>query len=608
MRPWVIFAGCTLIVGALYWAQAILVPIAVSVLLTFALNPLVSTLQRWIGKTVAVLGVVMAVMGSLGLASWVVGRQMALLVEDLPAYRLNIQQKVDDVRRMSRGGSVEKVQQTLEDIKQQVSEPETRRGSLSRPVVVESQQVAGLWGFPAWAGSLLEPIATAMLVTVLVIFMLLERGDLRDRIISLIGHGHLATTTRAFDEAATRVSRYLLMQSLVNLMFGAGVAIGLFLIGVPYALLWAALSAALRFIPYVGPWIGAALPIVVSLAAFPGWNKALWVVGLYAGLELLTNLVLETLLYAGAAGVSQVALLVAVAFWTWLWGPLGLLMATPLTVCVVVLGKHVPGVEFVATLLADAPPLTADVSYYQRLLARDLSEASDLLERHAKSNEPDTTFDALMLPALNYAERDRLEGRLSVDEEAAVIAATRELMEDVTASVTKGGTPDEPTRPEDFQLPILGYPANALSDLLALQMLGQVLGGTRAALHVTSGTMMVSELVMTVVREGYLVVCIADLPPSPSTRSRYLVKKLRSAVPDLRVVVGRWAPPGLAGDEPGPLLEAGATHVGTTLTQTRDQLCELARHFRHMERPASHPAPATEPLLSPPSASKTDLA
>jgi predicted PurR-regulated permease PerM len=593
LRPWVIFAGCTLIVGALYWAQAILVPIAVSVLLTFALNPLVSTLQRWIGRTVAVLGVVVAVMGALGLASWVVGRQMALLAEDLPAYRLNIQQKIDDVRSMSQGGSVEKVQQTLEDIKQQVSEPDPRRGTVSRPLVVESQQVAGLWGFPTWVGSVLEPIATAMLITVLVIFMLLERMDLRDRIISLIGHGHLATTTRAFDEAATRVSRYLLMQSLVNLLFGVGVAIGLFLIGIPYALLWAALSAALRFIPYVGPWIGAALPIVVSVGAFSGWSQTLWVVGLYAGLELLTNLVLETFLYAGAAGVSQVALLVAVAFWTWLWGPLGLLMATPLTVCVVVLGKHVPGIEFVATLMADAPALTPDVSYYQRLLARDLSEALDILERHAKSNPPDTTFDALMLPALNYAERDRLEGRLSVDEEAAVIEATRELIEDASILAATGGAQEEPA-PEDFQLPILGYPANALSDELALQMLGHVLDGTRAALHLAPGRTMVSELVTTVVREGYLVVCIADLPPSPAARSRYLVKKLRSAVPDLRVVVGRWAPSGFADDAPGPLLEAGATHVGTTLVQTRDHLSELARHFRHMERPASHVTPATE--------------
>jgi AI-2E family transporter len=433
------------------------------------------------------------------------------------------------------------------------------------------------------------------LITVLVIFMLIERMDLRDRVISLIGHGHLATTTRAFDEAATRVSTYLLMHSLVNLVFGVGVAIGLFLIGVPYALLWATLSATLRFIPYVGPWIGAAMPVVVSVAAFPGWDKTLWVVGLYAGLELLTNLVLETLLYAGAAGVSQVALLVAVAFWTWLWGPLGLLMATPLTVCLVVLGKHVPGVEFVATLMADTPALTPDVSYYQRLLARDLSEASDILERQAKSNGPDSTFDALMLPALNYAERDRLEGRLSVDEEAAVIEATRELMEDASTLTTTAAASEEPMPPDNFQLAVLGYPVNAFADELALQMLGHVLRGRPVALQVAPGRMMASELVMTVVREGYLVVCIADLPPSPSARSRYLVKKLRSAAPDVRVIIGRWAPEGLADDAPGPLLEAGASHVGTTLVQTCDQLSELARHFRHTQTArVVQPALATE--------------
>lgn len=517
-------------------------------------------------------------MGSLGVASWVVGRQMASLAEDLPAYRLNIRQKVADVRQMSRGGSVERVQQTLEALQKQVSEPETRRGVGPRPVVVESRPVAGLLAFPAWVSSLLEPIATAMLITVLAIFMQLDRIDLRDRVISLVGHGHLATTTRAFDEAAMRVSRYLLMQSLVNLLFGIGVAAGLSLIGVPYALLWACLSAALRFIPYVGPWIGAVLPIVISLAAFPGWTEAFWVIGLYVSLELVTNLVLETLLYAGAAGVSQVALLIAVAFWTWLWGPLGLLMATPLTVCLVVLGKHMPGLEFVATLMADAPALTPDVSFYQRLLARDLGEASDLLARHAKSHEPDTIFDALLLPALNYAERDRIERRLSADEERAVVEASRELMADESTLLERAGVADNQID-RDVPLPILGYPVNASSDELALQMLGYALAGSDVTLHVASARMMVSELVTTVVRDGYRVVCIADLPPSPSVRSRYLVKKLRAAAPDLRVIVGRWSPAKLADGAPDPLLRAGANHVATTLLETRDQLRELARHF-----------------------------
>ena len=194
---------------------------------------------------------------------------------------------------------------------------------------------------------------------------------------------------------------------------------------------------SLRFIPYVGPVIGAGAPILVSLAALQGWAGPLWVVGLFVVLELFTNLVLETVLYAGAAGVSSVALLVAVAFWTWLWGPLGLLMATPLTVCLVVLGKHVPGLEFVGTLMADTPALAPEYGYYQRLLARDQSEAADLIERHIKTEPPGSVYDALLLPALNYAERDRLEQRLSPDEETAVIEATRELLSDAAESIRR---------------------------------------------------------------------------------------------------------------------------------------------------------------------------
>ena len=234
---------------------------------------------------------------------------------------------------------------------------------------MQSQKVSSLTDFPSWLGPALGPLSTAGFVAALVIFMLLEREELRGRIFGLVGRGHLAVTTKAFDEAAGRVSRQLLMQTLVNAIYGSSVGVGLWLIGVPYPVLWAALGAALRFVPYLGPIAAAAGPILISLAALSGWTKPLSVVGLFLALELFTNLVLETVLYAGAAGVSQVALLVAVGTWTWLWGSVGLLLATPLTVCLVVLGKHVPGFDFLSTLMADSPALSPDVSYYQRLLA-----------------------------------------------------------------------------------------------------------------------------------------------------------------------------------------------------------------------------------------------
>jgi predicted PurR-regulated permease PerM len=425
LRRWVTFAGCVLVVVVLYWAQAVLVPIALAILLTFVLAPPVTWLQRWTGRIPAVLAMVTLVFTVFGLAGWGLARQMNHLAEDLPRYRVNILAKIADVRGAGKGGSVEKLQETIEDIKTDLGKSDVPRGTVSRPVVVTPEQVSGFSGF-SWLGPIVSPLGTAGLVLAMVIFMLLERRDLRDRLIGLFGHRQLAITTKAFDEAATRVSRQLLMQSVVNLLYGIAAGAGLYVLDVPYPLVWAALAAVLRFIPYVGPVLGAGAPILVSLAAAEGWAGPLYVVGLFVVLELFTNLVLETVLYAGAAGVSPVALLASVAFWTWLWGPLGLLMATPLTVCLVVLGKHVPGLEFLATLLADTPTLAPEYGYYQRLLARDQSEATDLIERYIETESPRSVYDALLLPALNYAERDRLEQRLSPDEETAVIDATRE--------------------------------------------------------------------------------------------------------------------------------------------------------------------------------------
>src|SRR4029450_2426121 len=370
--------------------------------------------------------------------------------------RDNIRAKIADGRGAGKGGSVEKLQETIEEIKTDLGQSSAPKGTASRPVVVTSELVTGFSGF-SWLGPIVGAVGTAGLVLAMVIFMLLERRDLRDRLIGLFGHGRLTVTTKAFDEAGTRVSRQLLMQSLVNLVYGIAVGLGLYALGVPYPLVWAMLGAALRFIPYVGPVVGAGAPILVSLAALGGWAGPLWVRGLVVAVDVFTNIVLEPVLYAGAAGVSQVALLASVAFWTWLWGPLGLLMATPLTVCLVVLGKdvpglefvgalmalrmatprtvclvclgkHVPGLEFVGTLMADSPALAPEHGYYQRLLARDLAEGGELVERCIKAGSPCSVYDALLLPALNYAERDRLEQRLSPEEETAVIDATRELL------------------------------------------------------------------------------------------------------------------------------------------------------------------------------------
>jgi predicted PurR-regulated permease PerM len=577
LKPWVTFAGCVLVVVVLYWAQAVLVPIALAILLTFVLTPPVTWLERWIGRIPAVLAMVTLVFTVLGLAGWGLARQMDHLAEDLPRYRVNILAKIADVRGAGKGGSVEKLQETIDDIRTDLGKSDARTGTRSQPVVVTSEQVSGFSSF-TWFGPIVGPLGTAGLVLAMVIFMLLERRDLRDRLLGLFGHGRLAVTTKAFDEAGTRVSRQLLMQSLVNLMYGIAAGAGLYLLGVPYALVWAALAAALRFIPYVGPVLGAAAPILVSLAALQGWTRPLCVVGLFVGLELFTNLVLETVLYAGAAGVSQVALLVSLAFWTWLWGPLGLLMATPLTVCLVVLGKHVPGLEFVGTLISDAPALAPEYGYYQRLLARDQSEAADLIERHITSETPRSVYDALLLPALNYVERDRLEERLSADEETAVVDATRELLSDAAESIRRL-TPQPPEPPADPPLPgpreplrVLGVAINGVADELALVMLRHLVDDLPIALDITAARMQASELVSLVREREFSVVCFADLPPSPPSKTRYLVKRLHAALPEVRIFVGRWAPPALADESTQLLRESGATHVGSTLVETREYL------------------------------------
>ena len=573
LKTWVTFAGCVLVIAVLYFAQAVLVPFALAVLLTFVLTPPVAWLERWIGRVPAVLVAVTLVFAILGLAGWGLARQANHLADDLPRYRVNILAKVADVRGAGKGGSVERLQETIDQIKTDLEGDEAPR-TAARSVVLSPERVAGLSGF-AWLGPIVGPLTTAGLVLVMVIFMLLERRDLRDRLIRLFGHGRLAITTKAFDEAGTRVSRQLLMQSLVNLAYGLAAWLGLYLLDVPYPFVWAALAAALRFVPYIGPVIGAGAPILVSLAALDGWVGPLWVIGMFVVLELFTNLVLETVLYAGAAGVSQVALLVSVAFWTWLWGPLGLLMATPLTVCMVVLGKHVPGLDFVGTLMADTPALAVDYGYYQRLLARDQSEAADLIERHIKAEAPNSVYDALLLPALNYAERDRLEQRLSADEETAVIDATRELLSDAAEAISRvsAAVPPPPEAADvagpRAPLRVLGYATNGAADELALAMLAQVVGDMPIAIEIVTTRLQASELIAMVQAQGVSVVCLADLPPSPTSKTRYLVKRLHAALPDVRLVVGRWGPPALADESTGRLTEAGATLVASTLAETR---------------------------------------
>jgi predicted PurR-regulated permease PerM len=581
LQPLIVLAGAALVVACLYWAQAVLMPLALAILLSFLLTPLVAAVQRrGVHRVVAVVLVVALVFSVLGAVAWVLAVQAASLGDELPKYRTNIKEKIADLRAVGRGGSLEKVQET---VKSAAGEAERENpppaGPIRRepptPVVVQADRSSEIWSLPVVLGPWLEPLATGGLVVVLVVFMLLERQDLRNRLLRLMGHGRLALTTKALDEAGERITRYLVMQSLINATFGGGVTLGLLALGVPYAVTWGFLAAVLRFIPYVGPWIGALLPVTLSLAVFPGWTKPLLVVALFLVLELFTNMVLETLLYAGAAGISQVALLMAVAFWTWLWGPVGLLLATPLTVCAVVFAKHVPALDFLTVMLGDAPVLATDVSYYQRLLAGDQDEAADIVERQLKVGAPDRVYDGLLLPALVLARRDRALGAITAEDEASVLRATREILDDLAPAVAVPGGEGPPGR-----LRLLACPVGDESNAVAGAMLAHVVDPARVALQATAAAMLSSETVEVAAASGCEAVLVVSLPPGGLAPARYLVKRLRARLPGTRLLVGRWAV-GHAGEDAEAvralLVRAGADEVAVTLADARDAVLRLAQ-------------------------------
>ncbi|MBL8896217.1 MAG: AI-2E family transporter [Planctomycetes bacterium] len=391
-KSWITFAGYLAVVAVLYAAQEVVVPVILAALLAFVLSPLVAWFERRLGRVTAVLAVVLVVFGALGLAAWGLTIQLNGLLVDLPRYRVNLVAKLAELRDASQTNAVDQLTRTIEEVQDDLATTEELPPGGS-PLLVLSKDVRGFSIF-SWLGPLFGLAGACGVVIVLLIFMLLERRDLRDRLIKVVGRGHLALTTKALTEAGDRVARQLLVQTGVNCIFGVGLGLGLLLLHVPYPLLWAALGAALRFIPYAGPLLGAGGPILISVAAMDGWTGPLLVLGLVIVLELFTNLVLETVLYAGAMGVTQVGLLVSLMFWTWLWGPLGLLLATPLTVCLVVLGNYVTSLSFLSTLMADEPPLSASQGFYQRLLARDTSEAVEIIERHVKTAEPRSVYDA----------------------------------------------------------------------------------------------------------------------------------------------------------------------------------------------------------------------
>jgi predicted PurR-regulated permease PerM/GAF domain-containing protein len=562
--------GIVLAIGGLYFGQDIFIPFALAILLSFALTPLVNWLRRLkLPRIAAVLIAVTLAFILIGGIGFVVGRQLVQLANNLPAYQTTITQKIRSLQQTAPGGGiVEKVTSTIEDLGKEISggeKPEDKpaeapgpalRGTPQEPVTVrlEPPSPRPLEMIQTIVGPLLAPLATAGLVIIFVIFVLLEREDLRDRFIKLAGAGDLQKSTQAINDAAARVSRYLLMQLLVNLSYGVPIGIALYFIGVPNAVLWGLLAAVLRFVPYLGPFLAALFPIALAIAVDPGWTMLFWVVGLFLIGELVSNNVIEPWLYGSSTGLSSLAIIMAAIFWTTLWGPVGLFLATPLTVCLVVIGRYVPRLEFLGILLGSDPVLAPEERLYQRLLAGNLEEAVELAEDYVDEHSSREFYDNVGIPALRLAENDRQRSTTDTSYRRLVadtaICVVREVEDHVREKATSNDEPNDKAGggrvPPADEARTLCLAGRTELDRAAAEMMAQALGergiGARVLppIAVSQGALGQLDL------QGVNVVCLSYLHPQPQVYARYICRRLRRRAPHVKLAVCCWNPaPGI---------------------------------------------------------------
>jgi predicted PurR-regulated permease PerM len=557
----IILGGLVLAVACLYWARVLFIPIALALLITFLLSPVVGLVRRTgLGQIPAVVVVVSLTLMLTGGLGWALFHQISTLADDLPRYRATLARKIADVQRVGRTGVFEKVEDTAKDLMKQIERP---GAGAQRPLLVTVTQPHPIWHLPR----IIEPLGSAVMVLALVMFMLIQQRELRARVVRLLGHDRLARTTRVLDEASDRISGYLLSQTALNACFGIAVMLGLFSLQLPFALVWGFSAALLRFIPYVGAWVAALVPIMVSLAVFDGWTKPLLIAGLFAVTEATVAFVLEPLISGRRAGVSAIALLMAAAFWAWLWGPIGLALAIPLTVWLVVFARTVPGLEFVEILVSDEPGMEPHLTYYQRVLADDRQEAVELVREAAKAGSHETAYDTILIAALARARHDRETGQLTAVEYAHVIDTTRAVLHHVV-----------PPKPDDAvataaPVVVAGSPTDDDADCVALEALGRLLEPAGGAIEVAPPGILVAELLKTVEAARPNLICLSAL--EASGRARHLVKRLRTAFPDVPILVGCW---GFHGAEPRrELRAAGADDVVSSLADAHTSTLRLTR-------------------------------
>jgi hypothetical protein len=412
-------------------------------------------------------------------------------------------------------------------------------------------------------------------VIVFTVFILAGREDLRNRLIRLTGGARLNLLTQAFEEATQRINRYLLLQLAVNSGYGLVIFTALHFIGIPNASLWGVSAAILRFLPYVGPPMAALMPIFLSLAVFPGWGHAVATAGLFLVFELIVASVVEPLLYGAHLGLSPLAILVVAVFWTLIWGFPGLVLSTPLTACLVVMGRSVPSLSFLNVLLGDEPVLPPQAQYYQRLLAGDQNEARQVLEQYLREKSLEELFSAVVIPALSLAEQDRHRNELDEDTQSFIYQSTREILEELSDTSTEKRTEGNAENPSELSrseieetalVDVLCIPARDEADAVVAVLLAQLLErqGHRAQ-SIPIGT--TAGMLSQVAEFNPGVVCISALPPFAVNHARALYTKLRSQSPDLHIVICLWQFEGDPHEAAIRLKLAGGHGFFTTLPQ-----------------------------------------
>jgi predicted PurR-regulated permease PerM len=593
-----------IIIAGLYFARQILIPLAIAVLLAFLLTPAVRRLERLrLPRIPSVLVVAILSLAAVGTVGWSVTQQLIQVISELPGYKANIEHKIETLRGRP-GGALARATQSVQELSKELvtaprnetppvlpRNPAQSQKAAAPPATVQQPMPVELVEPPPNAlqsirnllAPLMAPLETAGIVIVFTIVMLIRREDLRNRLLRLAGVDQLTMVTKAFGDAGTRVSSYLRMQFLVNASFAGLLTGGLYLVGLPAALLWGVLAGLARFVPYVGPLIGGALPIIMSIAVSPGWRTPLMVLGLFGAIELTTAYAIEPWLYGTHTGISSLAILVSAAFWTAIWGPVGLVVSTPLTACLVVLGSHVPQLEFLYVLLGDTPVLSNEVQLYQRLLAADRQEAQAAVDRFAAEMAPAELYDSVIIPALARAEEDRHSGALEESHEIFITQIVTEFIEKLS--------PFASDTPPDRQLEIVehsaaAYPTRVIclpaadkADELAAVMLGNLLQASDIPvvclpLEAESGTL------ETLAPQRHDIICVSALPPFALMSARSFTKKLREKYRDVPIIVGLWRTADESAEYRDRLRKALNVEVVTSLAEAMDAIANDVKHAR----------------------------